>query len=116
MEPTFREYLKNRYKPNGRGYDGETFAHLVGDYYSHKGMEWTADDERAIREYGYDPQNYLSFTDEQLTRLDEVQDAVIELCKKSWMICILRRSGVRLRSPCPNSCITMASLFTSRLM
>ena len=82
MEPTLREYLKNRYKPNGRGYDGETFAHLVGDYYSHKGMEWTADDECAIREYGYDPQNYLNFTDEQLTRLDEVQDAVIELCKK----------------------------------
>lgn len=82
MEPTLREYLKNRYKPNGRGYDGEMFAHLVGDYYSHKGMEWTADDEAAIREHGYDPQDYLNFTDEQLTRLDEIQDAVIELCKR----------------------------------
>ena len=82
MESTLREYLKNNYKPKGLGYDSETFAHLVGEYYSHKGMEWTADDVASIKEYGYDPQDYLNFTDEQLTRLDEVQDATIEYCKK----------------------------------
>lgn len=82
MEATLREYLANRYKPSGRGYDSEMFACLVGDYYAHKGMEWTADDEAVIREYGYDPRDYLNFTKEQLDRLDEVQDAVIDLCKK----------------------------------
>lgn len=82
MESALRVYLKNHYVHRGDLYDGERFAHIVSDYYAHKGMEWTADDEAAIREYGYDPQDYLNFTEDQITRLDEIEEAVVELCKK----------------------------------
>lgn len=82
MEKTLREYLKNNYYLNHDDYDTERFAAFVADYYSMKGMEWTSDDEDVIREYGYDPNDYLNFTDEQLARMDEVQDAVIEFCRK----------------------------------
>lgn len=82
MEKTLREHLKNNYQPMHDAYDTERFSAAVGYYYSCKGMEWTSDDEAVIREYGHDPKDYLNFSDEQLTRLDEVQDAVIDLCKK----------------------------------
>lgn len=82
MEKTLREYLKNNYYLKHDDYDTERFAASVADYYSMKGMEWTSDDEDVIREYGYDPNDYLNFTDEQLARMDEVQDAAIEFCKK----------------------------------
>lgn len=82
MEKTLREYLKNNYYLNHDDYDTERFAASVADYYSHKGMEWTSDDEDVIREYGYDPNDYLNFTDVQLMRLDEIQDAAIEFCRK----------------------------------
>ena len=82
MESTLREYLKNNYEPKNDGYDDELFYNTVGDYYSSKGMEWTADDVAVIKEYGHNPDDYLDFTAEQLMRLDEIQDAAIEFCRE----------------------------------
>lgn len=81
MESTLREYLKNNYEHKHDAYDDERFYYAVSDYYSSKGMEWTADDVAVIKEYGFKPDDYLNFTDEQLMRLDEIQDAAIEFCK-----------------------------------
>jgi len=82
MESTLREYLKNNYKPKHDPYDGERFYNAISGYYSSKGMEWTDDDVVVIQEYGFDPDDYLDFTAEQLMRLDEIQDAAIEFCRK----------------------------------
>ena len=82
MESTLREYLKNNYKHNNDAYDNERFCAAVGEYYSSKGMEWTADDEAVIREYGHCPEDFLNFTEEQLFRLDDIQAAATEFCRQ----------------------------------
>ena len=82
MESTLREYLKNNYKPEPDDDEVELFYNIVGDYYSSTGMEWTADDVAVIKEYGHNPDDYLGFTEDQLMRLDEIQDATIEFCRK----------------------------------
>ena len=82
MEATLREYLKNNYNPEPEDDEVELFFNIVGDYYSSKGMEWTADDEAVIREYGHDPQDFLNFDEDQLSRLDDIQEATVEFCRQ----------------------------------
>lgn len=79
LAKTLREHLAKEYRPAGDYTDHERLIWCIEDYFSSKGMEWTADDRAVIKEYGADPDSHLCFEDEQLCRIDEVYDAVSEL-------------------------------------
>ena len=79
LASSLREHLANEYHPVGDYTDDERLTWCIEEYFSHKGMEWTADDRAVIEEYGADPDSHLCFEDEQLCRIDEVYSAVHEL-------------------------------------
>lgn len=69
---SLRAFLKSELPEN---YTNETLVNTIMAYYSHKGMEWTRDDEVVISEYGEDPALYLTFDENQLMQLDAVESA-----------------------------------------
>lgn len=69
---SLRSYLKNEL-PGGCTH--ETLSNCILAYFSHKGMEWTADDVAVIREYGENPEDYLTFDENQLFQLEKVEQA-----------------------------------------
>lgn len=77
MKHTLREYLADRLS---EVYRDEELVWAIQEYFSHNGMEWTPDDEAVIREYGEDPSLYLTFDEDQLNRIDDVYEAVHQLC------------------------------------
>ena len=79
LAKSLREHLANEYHPVGDYTDDERLTWCIEEYFSHKGMEWTADDRAVIKEYGAYPDMYLRFDDDQIGRIDEVYAAVHEL-------------------------------------
>jgi hypothetical protein len=79
LASSLREHLKNEYHPSGDAYDHERLSWCIQEYFSHRGMEWTADDFDVLLEYDEDPWNYLGFDQDQEIRIDEVYGAVHEL-------------------------------------
>ena len=79
LASSLREHLKNEYHPSGDAYDHERLSWCIQEYFSHRGMEWTADDFDVLREYDEAPWNYLGFDLDQELRIDEVYAAVHEL-------------------------------------
>lgn len=83
MENTLREYLKNKLTPDYYDRDNpdhrERLTWAIQGYFSNKGMEWTADDANVIMEYGDDPQDYITFDEEQEMQIDEILSAAQSL-------------------------------------
>ena len=79
LASSLREHLKNEYHPAGDAYDHERLSWCIQEYFSHRGMEWTADDVKVIDEYGEIASEYIEFDSDQVERIEEVYSAVHEL-------------------------------------
>ena len=78
---TMREYLKERFPKGAEGVEHEEIAWAIEEWLSSNGTEWTMDDRAAVQEIGEDPDDYMRFTEEQEWRIDQVYDAVLEMCE-----------------------------------
>lgn len=78
---SMREYLKECFSNGMEGVEHEEIAWAIEEWLSGKGMEWTMDDRAAVKDIGEDPDDYMRFTDEQELRIDQVYDAVLEMCE-----------------------------------
>lgn len=80
MENTLREHLKEQF-PNGVAeVEHEEIVWAIHDWLSCRGLEWTWDDRKAVEEIGEDPDDYMCFDEDQLSRIDEIYSLVGQLC------------------------------------